>query len=160
MTARDLLKVARARRAGARHALKIAQEARRIGLPLDLAYALVEQESGFKNIFGCDYGVGRTFCHEKVTKAKVQQLLTSSLANGVGLTQLTYKPFVQEAQREGGAHKPRYQLRVGFRILKDNIRRYGEWTGMARYNGSGSAANRYAVELAAKRSRWYRVLHP
>ena len=155
----DLRKVYRARQAGARHAFKIVQEARRERVPLDLAFALVEQESGFKNIFGCDYGAGRAFCHEHVTARKVKQLLASSLANGVGLTQLTYKPFVQQAEREGGAHKPRYQLRIGFRIIRSHLNAYSYYTALARYNGSGPAAERYATELHARRRRWNKTLH-
>ena len=34
----------------------IFREAQRAGLDLDLACALVEQESGGRNIFGCDFG--------------------------------------------------------------------------------------------------------
>lgn len=160
MSASDLRKVYRARGAGARHALKIAQEARRAGLPLDLAYALVEQESGGRNIFGCDHGAGRAFCHQEVTRERVQALLRSGLANGVGLTQLTYPPLVREADRIGGAHRPRFQLRVGFKVLKDNIRRLGYRSGIRAYNGSGPAAERYADLLIARRSRWHRTLNP
>lgn len=160
MTARDLLKVARARKAGARHALKIMQEARRAGLAPDLAYALVEQESAFRNIFGCDHGPGKAFCHQGVTRERVQTLLNSGLANGVGLTQLTYIPFVREANRIGGAHRPRYQLRVGFKVLKDNIKRSGYRAGIRSYNGSGPAAERYADLLIARRAKWHRILNP
>ena len=160
LSARDLLKVAQARRAGARYSFKIAGEARQADLPLDLAYALVEQESGFRNIFGCDHGTGRAFCHQEVTAYRVAQLLASGLANGVGLTQLTYRPFVIEANRLGGAHKPRLQLRVGFRVLKDSMRTHGYTVGLQRYNGTGLAAVRYAESLKAKRARWNRILNP
>jgi hypothetical protein len=160
LSAKDYLKVARARRAGARHALKIAQEARRADLPLDLAYALVEQESAFKNIFGCDHGAGRAFCHQQVTRERVQTLLNSGVANGVGLTQLTYRPFVVEANRIGGAHRPRFQLRVGFKVLKNNIRGQGYRAGIRAYNGSGPAAERYADLLIARRQKWHDVLNP
>ena len=146
LSARDLLKVARARRARARYSFKIAGEARRADLPLDLAYALVEQESGFRNIFGCDYGPGRAFCHQEVTATRVAQL--------------TSRPFVVEANRLGGAHRPRIQLRVGFRVLKDSMRTHGYTVGLQRYNGTGLAAVRYAELLKAKRARWHRILNP
>lgn len=160
MKARDLKRVYRARRAGARWAFKIMQEARRADLPPDLAYALVEQESGFRNIFGCDHGSGRAFCHQAVTRYRVTQLLLSGLANGVGLTQLTWPPFVRRANALGGAHRPRYQLRVGFQVLKDSMRTYGYTVGLQRYNGTGPAAVRYAELLKAKRARWHRILNP
>lgn len=48
------------------------------GLYLSTACALVEKESGFKNIFGCDYGSGWTnvppYCNVAVTKERVQAL--------------------------------------------------------------------------------------
>ena len=44
----------RARRGGARHTLRIVREARRAGLEPALAFALVERESGFRNVFGND----------------------------------------------------------------------------------------------------------
>ena len=66
--ARDVRLAAKARRHGARYPLHIIRGARRAGVPISLAFALFQQESNFRNVFGHDptifAGAG------KVTKAK------------------------------------------------------------------------------------------
>src|SRR4051794_35266680 len=102
----------------------IVEEARRAGLDLAVACALVEQESGGRNIFGCDHGdVGGQppYCNQEVTQERVQALIASPYSNGVGLTQLTYYAYVDEAEKLGGAHIPANQCRVGFGIIKDYL---------------------------------------
>jgi hypothetical protein len=42
--------------AGHLHGPDILAESKRAGLPFALALALIDQESGFQNIFGCDLG--------------------------------------------------------------------------------------------------------
>jgi hypothetical protein len=140
----------------------VIEEANRAGLPLAVAVALLEKETGIpqRNIFGCDHGEGVAFCHENVTEARVKALRASGLANGVGWTQLTFPPLVEEADRLGGAHKPRFQMRVGFKLLADNIRANGEQAGFARYNGTGPAAEAYGRDAVAKAERWREILNP
>ena len=155
---RDLTLARRARRAGARYGLRIIWEARRAGIPISLAFALVEQESGFRNITGAD--AGAPCPHMRVTPSVVQRILSSPVSNGVGLTQLTYKPYIRQAQAMGGAHVPRYQLRVGFRALASLIRANGRHAGIRAYNGSGPAAERYAVVVQRRADRWHKILDP
>ena len=50
----DLLYARRAKKAGANYSLRIIMEARRAGIPLSLAFAIIEQESNFQNVFGHD----------------------------------------------------------------------------------------------------------
>jgi hypothetical protein len=135
----------------------VIEEARRAGLRLDYALAMLEKETGIpqRNIFGCDHGAGKAFCHEHVTEHRVKKLLDSGLANGVGWTQLTYRPFVIQAQSLGGAHKPRNQMRVGFNVLADLIRANGPERGFARYNGSGPAADAYGREAVRIAKKWH-----
>ncbi len=106
----------------------IVEECRRMGpggLWISTAAALVEQESGGRNIFGCDWGSRWTweppYCQVPVSRERVRALIRNYKAgggaNGVGLTQLTYMPYVYAAERMGGAHVPRYQMRVGFELL-------------------------------------------
>lgn len=164
MNFRDWHKVIRARRAGARHALKIMQEARRADISPDLAYALVEQESAFQNAWGHDPVKPPQQYGGKVTRtnyARYKRLRKAGYGmQGCGLTQLTYYTLQDEADRLGGCWKPRHQLRVGFGVLKDNIKRLGYRKGIRSYNGTGPAAERYADLLIARRERWHRVLHP
>ena len=125
------------------------------------AAALIAMETGDGSmIFGCDHGPGQAFCHEKVTKAKVQALLAGPLANGVGATQLTFKPFVQEADAAGGAHLYFPNVLTGFRILRRNFDASGQNLRSAYrlFNGSGQAAEEYADKAMAKREEYKRKL--
>jgi hypothetical protein len=163
-TPRDLVLAHRAKTAGANYSLRIILEARRAKLPLSLAFALVEQESHFMNVFGCDHG--SILCHEDVTHDRVLQLVhhvinLHGVSNGVGLTQLTWIGFITAAERLGGAHRPKNQLRVGFELLAQLIDAHGTHGGLAAYNaGDPHSAKgiRYAREVLARQARWHDVL--
>lgn len=136
------------------------------GLYLSTAAALVEQESGGKSLFGCDHGTswaGKSpFCQDAVTRARVQALIRDINegygSNGVGLTQLTSPEYIFEAEKLGGAHLPRYQMRVGFRVLLDHILNLGWPAGAAAYNaGAGnwrSVINTYGASMARLQAEW------
>jgi hypothetical protein len=141
----------------------ILAEAAAAGLPPALALALVEQESGFRNIFGCDQGPRNTapWCHQEVTRERVKALIHhvehGGISNGVGLTQLTSIGFIRQAEAEGGAHKVDAQCRVGFRVLHDLIARHGQRVGIGAYNGGEGNPNlAYADSVLALRARWKR----
>lgn len=163
--ARDLQLARRAKKAGANYSLRIIREARRSRIPISLAFALVEQESGGRNIFGHDRGSLPELRGKRVTKRRVKRLLSSLTeyaSNGVGLTQLTYPPFIRQADALGGAHIPKYQLRVGFGQIRDKLMNYGsERKALAVYN-AGSASSpaglEYARQVLAKQKRWHKVL--
>lgn len=154
----------RLKRKGVKQPYVVIDEARRANILVASALAMLENETGIPqaNIFGGDYGSayrGRPpFYHDVVTEKRVKALLAQPLNNGVGWTQLTYRPLVVEAQQMGGAHTPRYQMRVGFRVLRENFERYGSVREMFRsYNGSGSAAEAYADRAMARRSEWLQI---
>jgi hypothetical protein len=164
MNAQDREYVRRARANGAEHAYRIILEARRAGIPLSWAFALVEQESGFRNIFGCDWGrpawpgeYRPPFCKVPVTADRVDALLRHGKPNGVGLTQLTDFSYVLRAERTKvarafGAHLPGNQIRVGMEVLKEKT---GGDMGQAwRYNG----AREYQAQIKAKQRRWHNIL--
>lgn len=148
------------------HGQVIVEEAASEGLSLHEACALVEQESNGRNIFGCDHGNtgGRPpYCGEAVTKERVATLRAHPLANGVGLTQLTYDPFVGMADAEGGAHLPRYQCRIGFRLLADYLAKYPKLEAYGAYNaGEGNRwlgiSNGYAGSVNDKALQWKSML--
>lgn len=154
---RDIALARKAKKHGARFALRIIWEARRANLPISLGFALVEQESAFRNVFGHD--PGGPFPGETVTRARVAELLDhvarGGTSNGVGLTQLTWPPLIKEANRQGGAHTPKAQLRVAFGHLAALIAVYGRRDGIRRYNGSGPRAMQYATSVLAKQRRWH-----
>lgn len=140
------------------------------GLWVSTAAALVEKESGGKNLFGCDWGgtwiTVPPYCQVAVTRRRVQALLANiedgGGQNGVGLTQLTALEYVLAAEREGGAHLPRYQMRVGFRLLNELIGELGFQAGAAAYNaGRGnwqSVYHTYGADVVRLQQEWQRRL--
>lgn len=159
---KNVLYAARAKKAGARYVLRIIAEAKRAGVQLSLAFALVEQESNFTNVFGHDptifAGAGKATKGKYLKYKKLRGPIGRGGMQGVGPCQLTWWEFQDEADREGGCWKPSCNLRVGFRALAQNIRAHGTHQGIARYNGSGAAAERYAAQVEQKQARWHRLL--
>jgi hypothetical protein len=144
------------------HGQVIVEEAEEADLDLALACALVDQESDGRNIFGCDLGpVGDRppYCHHEVTQERTKKLMDSSFMNGVGLTQLTWFTFVEDAEELGGAHLPRNQCRVGFRLLKEYRKKYPYLEALGAYN-AGEAKRRsadalaYAEQLSEVHNKW------
>lgn len=159
--ARDLQLARRAKKAGAQYSLRIVLEARRADIPISLAFALVEQESGFENIFGHDRGAYRPR-DGRVTQATVAHLLNTvakgAPSNGVGLTQLTWPGYIRAANRQGGAWKPKYQLRVGFDVVSHAIHTFGTTRGLSVYNAGSpdsDAGRRYAHQVSLRAHKWH-----
>lgn len=150
---------------GGRHGKLIVAEAKRAGLPLALACALVEQESSFRNVFGHDAVANPIAKGSPVTRASFEQYRTFRNQGlgpqGVGVTQLTFPPFQDEADALGGCWKVRNQLRVGYRVLAEAISAHGVRGGLATYNAgnpSSSAGLEYAAKVLTRRRRWKQVL--
>lgn len=163
MTPRDAVLAAKAKRHGARYALRIILEARRTGIPISLAFALIEQESGFRNVWGGDPppNGGTTGRQGKlVTKGGYRTYKQRRGANGrggmqgVGPAQLTWWEYQDRADKRGGCWHPKHNIRVAFEILAANIKQHGRENGIERYNGSGAAAERYAKQVLWKMRRW------
>lgn len=141
-----------------RNARTIADEARRAGITYDLAFAMVEQESGNgMNVFGHDptifAGAG------KVTRGKYWSYKFArgrTRMQGVGPLQLTWWELQDAADDLGGCWVPRYNLRVGFEHLRDLTHTYGERGGIRRYNGAGPAAEQYASSVLARKAKWHK----
>lgn len=142
--------------------------------PVSLGCALVEGESWFRNIFGCDWDIPNPYkppyCQIYVTKSRVERLIENYYtppiggANGIGYTQLTHMGIVEDAQAAGGAHLPAVQLAIGFEFLADLIELYGYYGGVGAYNAG--PGNRYAVRwtytanLEARHNKWISRLVP
>lgn len=136
------------------------------GLWVTTACAQIEQESGGKNMFGCDWGNEWTYeppyCQVKVTAERVRLLIANyheyGSQNGIGLTQLTYMPYVMQAQNMGGAHLPRYQMRVGFKVLNDLLNNYDYYNALEAYNDGNprfnDPDNPYELQFEAKHLAW------
>ena len=150
---------------GGRHGVLIVEEAKRAGLPLPLACALVEQESSFRNVFGHDAVQNPTRKGGRVTREaylRYRDFRDQGLGSqGVGVTQLTFAPFQDRADQLGGCWKVRNQLRVGFEVLADAVAANGVRRGLAAYNAgspSSAAGLEYAARVLTRRRRWKQVL--
>lgn len=138
-------------------------EAKAAKLPLALACALLSQESGGgHNEYGHDptifIGAG-TVTRLNYALYKLRRRLSGNrLMQGVGPCQLTYWSYQDRADQFGGCWQPRFNMRVGFETLAANIRRDGMHAGIAAYNGSGPAAQRYADSVLHRATYWRTVI--
>jgi peptidoglycan hydrolase-like protein with peptidoglycan-binding domain len=137
----------------------VVSEAKRAGIPLALACAILDLESGGgKNVFGHDPVKpgqiwGGNVTKEKYTKYKKLRKQGYGM-QGVGPMQLTWYSLQDKADALGGCWQPKWNLRVGFEHLKGLIQSYGLWDGVRRYNGSGPAAVAYANKAMARLELW------
>jgi len=155
-TSRDQSLAETANRHGANYSLRIILEARRSGIPISLGFALIEQESNFRNVFGHDptiFAGAGTVTLAKYREYKRQRGHTRM--QGVGPAQLTWWEFQDRADRLGGCHIPRWNIRVAFDLLAKLIEEHGEIVSIARYNGSGAAANAYSKSVRGKQDKWH-----
>lgn len=159
VTPRDLALARTAKKHGANYALRIIMQARKSGIPISLAFALIEQESNFKNVFGHDpsifSGAGN------VTKKKYQEYKRLRDAQrprrmqGVGPAQLTWWEFQDRADARGGAWIPKHNISLAFDDLAAQIKAHGLHDGIKAYNGRGPDAERYANQVLAGQKKWH-----
>jgi len=155
----------KAKKAGADYSLRIVLEARRADIPVSLGFAVVEQESGFENVFGHDptifIGAG------KVTKAKYLDYkhargTPGRRMQGVGPCQLTWWTFQDRADELGGCWIAKHNIRVGFQHLGDLLRQHGSMRdALAVYNAGNTQSpqgRRYAEQVLKRQRRWHNVL--
>ena len=159
MKAIDLVYARRAKKHGANYSLRIILEARRAGISISLGFALIEQESGFRNVFGHDpsifNGAGEVTKNKYLTYKAVRG---HAHMQGVGPAQLTWWEFQDKADKYGGCWIPKYNIRVAFEHLATLRKTYGPTMGIARYNGSGPNAWRYCRQVLAKQEKWHKFL--
>lgn len=135
-----------------RIALYIAFAARKHRVPYAIAFALFEQESTFKVIYGHD--AGGLLQGQRVTKSNYawfrQRVVAGQGrgANGVGLGQVTYWTYIRD---HPGLWKPRVQVYLSLSILAGYLRQFSQFTALGAYNGGPSDPNEvYAREVEAK----------
>jgi murein DD-endopeptidase MepM/ murein hydrolase activator NlpD len=133
------------------------------GVSLSLACAVIEMESGFRNVFGHDAVAnpvrsppGRTL---EVTEERYREYLRHRNAGmgsqGVGPMQLTYHTLQDRADQLGGCWRPEANIEVGIELLASQISAHGTRDGVRRYNGpAGSSAERYADTVLARERAW------
>lgn len=161
---RDLALARTAKKHGANYSLRIIQQARKSGIPISLAFALIEQESGFRNVFGHDATSsipdswkGTIVTKKKYLEYKKHRELGRGM-QGVGPAQLTWWAYQDEADKRGGAWIPKHNISFAFDHLAALIKNRGTHDGLKAYNGTGFAAERYADEVEKRADRWHRLL--
>lgn len=125
-----------------------------------LGFAMFEQESDFKAIYGHD--AGGLHPGEAVTKENYRDFRAAVVerkgggANGVGLGQITFWTYVRD---HPGLWKPKVQIYLATSILADYVHRLGELTGIGAYNGGEGNPNlAYASEVLGRAEKWRPVL--
>ena len=157
--------VAKLKRRGIKYPVRTITAAARAGIPLSLACAELDQESGGGyNVFGHDpvappqiKGGPVTLRRYKLYKEMRKRGLGMQ---GVGPMQLTYYTLQDKADAAGGCHRPYINMLIGFEQLAALIKEHGRHAGIAAYNGSGPAARRYADQVEQRAAAWHRVLTP
>lgn len=162
----ELARKLRAR--GVKNALRIVIECRHRHdgvIAVSLGIAIQEQESNGRNIFGADENA--PFTHKPVTKARVLQLVEhvrgGGKSNGVGPMQLTFLPFIEEANRDGGAWVPAVNISTGLGIIADHVKQHGVRKGLATYNGGSPNSPKgleYANEVLVRQERIHDLITP
>jgi hypothetical protein len=133
-----------------------------VGLPVALAAAVLEQETGGgRNVWGHDPVENRGIYipGSRVTEAAYGAY--KRLADrgeigrqGVGPMQLTGRDWQDAADRRGGCWDPAANMAAGFAGLVALTNKYGLPEGVRRYNGSGPAAERYRDQVLARYRVW------
>jgi hypothetical protein len=131
--------------------------------------AMLENESGGRNIFGGDpwdpdeYPRGAALPPEWSESEVTQHRYTiykerrnaGLQPNGVGPTQITDPGLQELAERLGGCWIPLHNMAAGFGFLHSLIERLGSpFAGFAAYNGSGPAAENYAERATERVVIW------
>ena len=162
MTAADILTAG-----GLANADVIVLAAYQVGVPLEIAAALIEKESRGRNIYGHD--VGGIFSlppgqNLEVTPANYEQFLRRVLAgeksNGVGPAQITYPGYFRQYP-DYPFWDPLANIKFGLTILADHLN--GDYSNEsvsaagAHYNGGTNPDARalaYGADLATKTRTW------
>lgn len=150
-----ILEIASARLQNADVAIKAAND---VGLPLVVAFALLDMESEGRNFFGSD--AGGMFKGETVTQAKFEAMEKAVAAgkpsNGVGPTQVTWHGFFPQARAQGlKLWLPYDNMVFGFKLIKGYLDKYpGDYQKVGRlYNGKDSYGNTFVRVVGEWKSR-------
>lgn len=132
---------------------------------LAVCCAMLENESGGRNIFGADPGgdaLPRQWYDQPVTREHYllykERRDQGMIPNGVGPCQLTSAGLQDAADRRGGCWIPLHNMTEGFSFLGSLIREHGEQGGFAAYNGSGPAADAYGARAVERARAWQNII--
>jgi hypothetical protein len=165
MNPRDLLLARRANKRGARNSLRIILEARRSKIPISLGFAICEKESQFTNVFGNDPtgSIPVAWKGQEVSKERYlhyKRNRSQQGMQGVGPAQITWHSYQDRADVLGGCWKPKYSIRVAFEVMGELVKNgdANSAATLAKYNGSGPAADAYGKDLLVRKQKWHKWL--
>jgi hypothetical protein len=137
----------------------IVQWCRHYKVPISLGFALFEHESGFRKVFGHDptiFAGAGTVTKDKYLRYREQRRASGNRKmQGVGEGQLTWWETQELCDTRGGCWKAEAQVQTVIETIGARIRDHGYVQGIARYNGSGPAADRYSRDVRAGAARWH-----
>lgn len=123
---------------------------------------LVKESGGGRNVYGHDpVKCNGTPRGGPVTEANFKSYKANRSrcgAQGVGPLQLTWPPFQDRADAQGGCWRPEVNIRVGLDIFAGYMRVDGMRTAYRKYNGSGPAAERYADDAMSRTPRFQQII--
>lgn len=156
---------------GIQNAQAVVDAATATGVPLAIAVAFVQHETGGKNIYGHDPGGAMSAPGDNpVTQANYAQFLelvrAGHTSNGVGPLQLTYPDYFKPVTAEVAAlWQPLPNLVFGLKVIRDYLG--GNYTDAnlnraAQFYNSGRAdgAPDYGKAIVANRAKWAALLNP
>lgn len=148
---------------GLQNASKIVSAAHQAGLGLPAACALMQSESGGRNVYGHDEGGALSGYPEVPNKSNYlvfRWLIDNQgyLANGVGPAQITSLGLLDQMELQGlRPWRARDNMLFGFRLLQGYFKVKHTWRyAGTRYNG----AEEYGDRLADRVERWTKLLKP
>lgn len=145
-----------AKRFGLKNVWAASRAAKKVGLPFEAACALLQKESGGRNVYGHDVGGALSGFPGTVNRdnfAVFEWMISHGWSsNGVGPCQITWKGYFTDMQKRGLLPwKPYDNMVFGFGILRAHRDRFGSWTlAGGAYNGSSE----YGADLNNKINEW------
>jgi hypothetical protein len=132
-------------------------------VPFYVACALMEKESGGRNVYGHDQGGALSGFLDDVDKSnyRVFEWLVFKkgyTSNGVGPAQITYRGFFTDMVNKGlRPWVPYDNILYGLMVLKSHYDLNHSWQDAGtKYNG----ALAYGVDFAAKVEKWKALIRP
>lgn len=148
-------------------ALRIVMEAERQNMPVSVLLAIIDQETGFKNVYGHDAvrnpiksppgGLRVVTRSNYFAYKKFRQMGLG--AQGVGPTQLTYPGYQDEADRDGGCWDQAVNIATGARILAEHRLHTANWYQVYQLFNAGNLTTpqgvTYANQVQALQHAWH-----
>lgn len=137
--------------------------------------AMIENESGGRNIFGAEgQACPPEWYEQDVTQSRYTTYkqrrehfyisgITQDVCNGVGPTQLTDRALQIQAERRGGCWIPLHNCETGFALLHQLITQLGPGPGARHYNGGTSINSQdesYEARFLEREAIWNARLKP